>query len=326
MAEGCCRANSSPVNGPSEDSKITPRASTPPGDARVVLTGGAGCIGKRLIAHFESRGTPFKSLVRGKDWEVPIDASDAGRADPALFSGARAVVHLAGEPLTTGRWTEEKMARIRISRVEGTRLVARSCARAEVRPRVLIVASGAGYYGSRGDEELTEQSGVGSGFLAEVARDWEAAAETAIEVGIRVVFLRMGAVLAKDGGLLRESWPWARAGLLAKVSGPKRWVSWIGMQDLIEVVDWAIERDALSGAVNAVAPSPTTLNEMVVAIARAADRPVAVSMPPWAVRALMGAKAEAILESCRVVPEKLRRMGFRFSHPQVEEAIRAECR
>ena len=217
------------------------------------MTGGAGCIGSRLIAHFLERGRPYKSLVRGTDWDVPVDASDLGRADPALFSGARAVIHLAGEPLTTGRWTNAKMDRIRLSRVEGTRLIARSCARAETRPDVLIVASGTGYYGSRGDEELTEQSGVGSGFLAEVARDWEAAAAPAAEVGIRVVFLRMGAVISKDGGLLRESWPWARAGLLAKVWGPKRWVSWIGMQDLVEIVEWAIERETLVGPVNAVA-------------------------------------------------------------------------
>ena len=276
------------------------------------------------MSRLRARGTPVFTLVRGRDWEVPTGPSDAGAANAASFSGMRAVVHLAGEPIASGRWTPSKLERIRISRVEGTRLIARVCARAERRPKVLVVASGTGFYGSRGDEELSEESGVGSGFLAEVARDWEEAAEPAREAGIRVVFLRMGAVMSMRGGLLRAAWPWAKAGLLCNVAGPERWVGWIGMRDLLEVVDWSIEREGIVGPVNAVAPAPTTLNDLVRAIARAADRPVLGSLPPWAVRLAMGRKSEAVLESCRAVPEKLRRLGFRFVHTRVDEAIVAE--
>ncbi len=290
----------------------------------MLITGGAGCIGAALVARLVAQGTAVKALKRGIDWEVPRDATDPGRAEVSDFSGRHAVVHLAGEPIAQGRWTREKMTRIRVSRVEGTRLVARVCARATNRPKVLVVASGTGYYGSRGDEEMTEASGVGSGFLAEVARDWEAAAQPAREAGIRVVFLRMGAVLSMRGGLLRNAWPFARAGLLCRVAGPPRWVGWIGMDDLLGVVETCLAREEIVGPLNAVAPAPATLNELVNAIAAAADRPVLMAVPTWVVRAGMGHKAEAVLESCRAVPEKLRRLGFRFTHSRVEEAIAAE--
>ncbi len=293
---------------------------------KILLTGASGLIGSALTAKLTDAEHEVTRLVRSSPnrerREIQWDPS-AGRLDAAALEGFDAVVHLAGESIATGRWTAAKKERIRSSRVQGTRLLAETLARLQRPPEILVSASAIGYYGDRGDEELDEGSAPGSGFLAEVCRQWEAAAEPAGEAGIRVVHPRIGLVLSATGGVLAKMLPMFRLGLGGPIGSGRQYVSWITLDDLVGAICHVIATDSLSGPVNAVAPEPATNREFTRALGRALRRPARLPAPAFALRAMLGTMAdELLLASTRVIPRRLVDSGFAFDDPDLEPAFR----
>ena len=246
------------------------------------------------------------------------------RVLPALaLEGIDGVVHLAGENIADGRWTEAKQRRIRDSRIDGTRLLCERLAQAEDKPSVLVCASAVGFYGDRGDEPLDERSARGSGFLAEVCEAWEEACQPARDAGIRVVNLRIGVVLSADGGALAKMLPPFRFGLAGKLGNGKQWMSWISLDDLVGAIDHALTHEEIEGPVNAVSPNPVTNAEFTSALGRVLSRPTALTMPAIGARVVFGKLAdELLLSSIRAQPRALLASGFRFEHPDLETALR----
>jgi hypothetical protein len=258
--------------------------------------------------------------VLAKD-EVGWDPA-AGAIDTAGLEGLDGVVHLAGENIAS-RWTSEKKAKIRDSRVNGTRLLAETLSRLAKRPKVLVSASAVGYYGDRGDETLVEESGPGSGFLAEVCRAWEAAAEPAARSGIRVVHPRIGMVLSRDGGALKMMLPPFKMGVAGKTGTGEQYMSWITLDELIGVIQHLLTAGTLAGAVNAVAPRSVRNLEFTKALGRVLSRPTVMPLPAFAARLAFGEMAdELLLASARVEPARLLASGYKFRHPELEEALR----
>jgi len=302
------------------------------GDRRacqVVVSGSSGVVGSALCPVLTTGGCEVRRLVRRKPgageifWQ-PGSGPRGGQIDQHGFEGADAVIHLAGENIAKGRWNAAKRERILVSRVESTRLLSHTLANLSKRPRVLIVASGTALYGDRGDETLTEDAGVGSGFLAEVVRDWEAAAEPARQAGIRVVHLRIGMGLSCRGGLLAAARGPASLGLACVPGNGRQWWSWISMDDVVSVILHVMEHEELVGGVNVVSPEAVLASEFVSALAGALDRGVFARLPAWVLRAALGEKAEVLLSSARVVPERLRATGAAFRYPTLDHALRWE--
>ena len=293
----------------------------------VAFSGASGLIGAALIASLEAGGHRAIPLVR----RAPRPGEDALRWDPASGaitpagpSVADAVVHLAGDSIMGLRWTAEKKRRIRESRTIATRLLVQTLTRLAKPPAVLVCASGVGYYGSRGDEVLSEESRPGTGFLADLAREWEAATATAIAQGIRVVNLRLGVVLSAHGGALAKMLTPFRLGLGGVIGDGTQWMSWIALDDVIGAIRHAITTDALRGPLNLVAPGPVTNVEFTRTLGRALGRPTLVPLPAFAARLAMGQMAdELLLASQRVVPARLQASGYRFRYPTLEDALRA---
>ncbi len=246
---------------------------------------------------------------------------EGGGLDPASLRGIDAVVHLAGENIADGRWTESRKRKLLESRRLGTRLLAEAVARASDGPRTLVSASAIGYYGERGDEELTEQSSPGTGFLPEVCVAWEAATSPAADAGARVVLVRTGLVLTRAGGLLQRMLLPFRLGLGGRLGSGRQWMSWISAADLIGVYLHALLGD-VSGPMNAVAPGAVRNQDFTRALGRALHRPAVLPVPAFALRLAFGQMAdEAILASTRVVPTLLQAAGFEFKHPMLEPAL-----
>ncbi len=293
----------------------------------VAVSGASGLIGAALIASLEADGHRAIPLVR----RAPRPGEDALRWDPA--SGAimpagpsvgDAIVHLAGESLMGLRWTAEKKRRIRESRTIATRLLVQTLTRLAKPPAVLVCASGVGYYGSRGDEVLSEESRPGTGFLADLAREWEAATATAIAQGIRVVNLRLGVALSANGGALAKMLTPFRLGLGGVIGDGAQWMSWIALDDVIGAIRHALTTDALRGPLNVVAPAPVTNAEFTRTLGRALGRPTLVPLPAFAARLALGEMAdEMLLTSQRAVPARLQASGYRFRYPTLEDALRA---
>jgi len=250
---------------------------------------------------------------------------ESGALDSSALAGVDAVVHLAGESVAGGRWTEAKKRRIRSSRVDGTRGLAASLARLERPPRVLVSASAVGYYGDRGAELLREGSAPGTGFLAEVCQEWETATEPAARARIRVVRLRIGMVVSRRGGALAAMLTPFRLGAGGPVGGGAQWVSWIAIDDLVAAILHALDTASLAGAVNAVAPEPVQNRELARTLGRVLGRPALLPLPAFAARLLLGQMAdELLLASARVEPARLQATGFAFRHPTLEDALRHE--
>jgi len=246
----------------------------------------------------------------------------AGRLDPAAVAPLDAVVHLAGENLAEGRWTDERKRRILASRVDGTSLVARTIAALDRKP-VLLSASGVGYYGDSGIEPLDETAPRGQGFLAEVCDAWEGATEPASGAGARVVVLRMGVVLSGTAGALAKMLLPFKLGLGGRIGSGHQWMSWVVLDDVLRVVRFALEHEHLAGAVNVVAPRPVQSSEFTATLARVLSRPSLLPLPAFAVRAMFGEMGEQVLlAGQRVLPARLEREGFRFEHPELEAALR----
>ncbi len=294
---------------------------------RVAVTGGTGLVGSALVAALRAAGhrvdVVSRRLPRPGTTDIQWDPA-GGRLDPRALEGVDAVVHLAGQSIAAGRWTAAAKARIRDSRVGGTRLVADALATLDRPPRVLVSVSAVGYYGDRGDERLTEASSPGAGFLADVARAWEAAADPARAAGVRVVHPRLGLVLAGQGGALpRMALPF-RLGLGGVIGSGQQYWSWIALADVVRVIELALALESLAGPVNAVAPAPVTNREFTGVLGRVLARPTLLPLPAAAVRLLMGEMGQALLlGSARVLPRRLEHAGFGFRHPDLEGALRA---
>ncbi len=293
---------------------------------RILVSGSSGLIGSALIQALAGGSHTVVRLVRDA---APRGGSSVSwnperqTIDRAGLEGFDAVVHLAGEPLL-GRWTAAKKRRIHESRALGTRVLADALATTARRPNVLVCASAAGFYGDRGAEVLTEQSTAGRGFLADVCRAWESAADPARQAGIRVVSVRTGLVLARAGGLLKALLVPFQLGLGGPIGHGRSYWSWIALDDLIAVYRFAIAREGLSGAVNAAAPNPVTNAEFARTLGTVLRRPAVLPVPPIALRLAFGREAadEAMLSGARLAPARLLEAGFRFQYPELEPALR----
>ncbi len=289
---------------------------------RVLISGGSGLIGSALIPTLESRGSKIIRLVRAtesRSGELAWNPAQSLR--PELVSGFHAVIHLAGEPVAA-RWTEAKKQRIRDSRVLGTAHLCEALARTAQPPRVLISASAIGFYGDRGDEVLREESPSGTGFLPEVCREWEAATKAAADAGIRTVQIRIGVVLAAEGGALKEMLPPFRLGLGAQIGKGRQWMSWIHVQDLVGAVLHVLDNDGLQGPVNLVAPEPVRNSEFTRTLEKVLSRPAMLRIPDFAVRLIFGEMADGVLlASQRVEPARLMASGYQFRYRDLKSAL-----
>jgi len=292
----------------------------------VLISGGSGFIGSSLTRFLGGRQHEVSHIVRRQHQsgirEV-IWNPEAGELDSASLAGVDAAIHLAAENLGAGRWTRERKRRILQSRVDGTRLLATALAGLKRPPRVLISASAIGYYGDRGDEILEEGSEAGTGFLADVCRQWELAAQPAAAAGIRLVTLRIGMILSSAGGALPRMLTPFRLGIGGPLGSGRQYMSWIALDDLLEIAAFALAAENLRGAVNAVAPVAVTNREFSAALGRVLRRPALVPVPAIALRLLFGEiSREVLLAGARVRPAKLLAAGFAFRHPELDEALR----
>ena len=295
--------------------------------SRIALSGASGLVGSALRVFLSTGGHTVLPLVRrapraGTE-EILFDP-ETGRIDAAALEGTVAVVHLAGESISS-RWTAAKRERIRRSRFEGTRLLAEALAGLDRPPRVLVSASAIGYYGDRGEETLEETSAPGRGFLPEICEGWEEATLAAERRGIRVVRLRIGIVLGAAGGALGKMSVPFRFGVGGKIGDGRHWMSWIALDDLLGAILFLISNDTVAGPVNAVGPAPVRNDEFARTLARVLHRPAIVPLPALAVRTIFGRMGEEVLlSSMRVLPTRLASAGFRFRHSTLEDALRFE--
>jgi uncharacterized protein len=292
----------------------------------VAVTGSTGMIGSALVSRLAGDGHEVLRLTRS-----PSPGPGAARWDPAggtidaeALAKADAVVHLAGRPIASLRWTAKVKREILASRVQGTRLLADTMAGLPDGPRVLVTASGIHYYGDRGDEVLTETSPAGEGlFLSEVCREWEAAADPARAAGIRTVHVRTGFVQTPRGGALQLQAPLFRLGLGGRLGSGRQWWSWVTLDDVVGIYRHAVVSGAASGPLNATAPNPVTNAEYTAALARVLGRPALLPVPGFAPRLLAGRIAdELLLSSSRVHPAATEASGYTFQHPELEPALR----
>lgn len=292
----------------------------------VVLSGASGMLGSAVRKSLAEAKTPTLQLVR----RVPTAAGqlhwDPTSSQPiesqAAMEGAEAAIHLSGASVAGHRWTAAYRRELTASRVDTTRHLALALASLGRPPRSLLIASAIGLYGNRGDEILNESSTPGSGFLADLCRRWEGAAEPAVQVGIRVVHLRFGVVLGSGQGALRQMLPPFRIGLGARLGNGRQWMSWIGLADAVAAVLFALKRTELAGPVNVTAPNPVTNAEFTRALGRQVGKPAFLAIPGFALRLMFGQMAEeALLASARVQPAKLQSAGFQFSTPQIDQAL-----
>jgi uncharacterized protein (TIGR01777 family) len=291
----------------------------------ILVTGASGLIGSALASSLSAAGHDVTRLVRS----APQPGEKAARWDPQAgsidahaFDGVEAVVHLAGENIAA-RWTSAQKVKIRDSRVQGTQVLSEQLATLADPPKVLVCASAIGYYGDRGAEVLSEDSAAGAGFLAEVCRAWEAAAEPARQKGMRVVHLRFGLVLSATGGALAKMLPPFRLGLGGVLGSGRQYISWIALADAVGAIEHAIVTDALQGPINAAAPQAVTNQEFTKTLGNVLGRPTIFPLPAFAARLMFGEMADALLlASTRVQPAKLLASGYRFRYPELEGALR----
>ncbi len=291
---------------------------------KILVTGATGLVGGALVRFLAGGGHEVVQLGRSAPGAGDIRWDpEAGVLEPDALEGFDGVVHLAGDNIATGRWTAEKKRRIRESRVKGTSLLAATLAGLERPPRVLVSASAIGYYGDRGDEELTEGSAPGSGFLSEVCREWEAATEAAEGKGIRVAHARLGVVLSKDGGALAKMLTPFRLGAGGVIGNGRQYMSWIALDDTVAAIGHLLSTDSAAGPVNVVAPAPVTNGEFTRTLGRVLRRPTLFPMPGFAARLAFGEMADALLlASTRVKPAGLTAAGYAFRHGSLEEGLR----
>lgn len=291
---------------------------------KILVSGSTGLIGSSLIPFLEEKGHEVFRLVRVRADLLPREiAWDAHRGviNPPLLEGMDAVVHLAGESIM-GRWTQAKMGNIRTSRVEGTKLLCQALCSLEKPPSVFICASAIGYYGDRGDEVLPEQRAVGQGFLADVCKEWEESTRSVSKKGIRALNLRIGMVLSAKGGALKQMLPVFKWGMGGRMGEGNQWMSWIAIDDLVRIMDFALHQNKLVGPLNAVSPFPVTNQVFTDTLGSLLHRPTFMAMPSFAVKLVFGQLGtELLLSSQRVQPKKLEEAGFVWDYPHIDEAL-----
>jgi uncharacterized protein (TIGR01777 family) len=292
----------------------------------VVITGASGLIGQNLQHFLTTGGHRVIRLVRDsrqiEDGAVYWNPS-TGEIDGAGLEGADAVVHLAGEAIAPGRWTDDRKRAILASRIRGTELIAKTLASLESGPKVLVSASAVGFYGDRGMDRLDEGATSGKGFLAEVCRAWEGATVAAERAGIRVVHLRTGVVLSPAGGALGQLLLPFKMGVGGRLGSGRQYMSWIDLDDHVGLIHHALFSEGLRGAINATAPNPVTNATFSAALGRALNRPTVIPVPALAVKAAFGQLGtEALLWGQRVLPKKATDSGFTFFYEGVEDSLR----
>ena len=279
------------------------------------ITGGTGFIGHAVTRAAKERGDSVVLFSRrGGEGRRAFSLNS-----PMDVAGCDGLVHLAGESIL-GLWTREKRRRILESRVQGTRRLVEGIAAATVKPRVLVSASAIGFYGDTGDRAVDETSPAGSGFLSEVAQAWEAEAVKAEALGVRVVRIRIGFVLGRDGGAMRLIKPVFRMGLGGRLGSGRQWMSCIEVDDLASMILACLHDDSLAGPVNAVMPEPVTNGEFTKAVARSAHRPALFPVPAFALRLVLGDLSHLLLDSQRVLPRVMKKMGFDWKRPHLDES------
>lgn len=297
---------------------------------RVLVTGASGLIGSALCDALFARGDDVVGLSRNPKrsrsanprvtwhrWEPTLE-----RPDPAAFEGVDGVVHLLGERIDQ-RWTEEAKQRIMESRRQGTRNLVQTIRALERPPKVLVSQSAIGYYGDRGEEEVTEADGPGTGFESQVPVAWENAAHELEGTGVRLVVLRTGLVLTAQGGLLKEMLTPFKLGVGGPLAGGKQYFSWIHLEDEIGILLWALDGENVSGVVNATAPDPVTNKEFSKALGRALNRPAITPVPGLVLDLKFGREFGQVLRGGqRVIPKRTRELGYEFKHPDLDEALR----
>jgi uncharacterized protein len=293
----------------------------------VLITGGSGLIGQELCSLLSAGGHQVTVLTRStqenegsRTWQP-----DAEQFDPGWFEGYDAVVHLAGENIAGKRWTSSYKQKLLTSRRDVTRKLAAALAQAASPPRTLISGSAVGWYGDRGDEPLTEQSAPGHGFLADVCREWEAAAAPAAEAGIRVVHPRIGVVLSPRGGALKQMLPIFKLGLGGVLGNGRQYMSWIGLDDVAGILFHLMTDETLSGPVNCVAPHPVTNREFTKTLGRVLSRPTIFPVPGFMAKLAFGEMADALLLSgAKILPDVLSRSGYEFRAARLEDCLRRQ--
>lgn len=296
---------------------------------KITVTGATGLIGSRLVAALKARGDEVTVLTRDPSRATETLGVAAVRWQPMeepapaeALDGRDGVIHLAGENVAQ-RWSSVAKAGIRESRVLGTRNLVAGLRAVDPGPEVLVCGSAVGYYGARGDERLDESAAPGSGFLAQVVQAWEQEADAAAAAGMRVVKVRTGVVLDASGGALAKMLPPFKAGVGGPVAGGRQYVPWIHMDDLVGIILAAVDHAQWSGPVNAAAPEPVTNHELSKALGRALRRPAVAPVPGVAMKLLYGEMAEIVTTGQRAVPARALELGYEFSHPDLDEALRS---
>ena len=292
---------------------------------KIIISGASGLIGKPLVANLRKHGHEVVQLVRRapqanqSQWNP-----SAGQLDVAVLEGCDAVIHLSGAGIGDRRWTAKYKKELVESRTKSTSLLATTIAKCNKKPSVFLSGSAIGIYGARGDEELTEQSSHGDSFLAEICKQWEAAAKPAVDAGVRTVYLRTGIVLTPLGGALKKQLPLFKLGLGGKFGDGRAWQSWISLDDELAAIEHLLTAK-VSGAVNLTAPNPVTNADFTTALARALKRLAILPIPKFGPKLLLGGElADALLfTGQRVMPVELQKSGFAFQHPTIDVALRA---
>lgn len=292
----------------------------------IAITGSSGLIGSALVEELTRTGHRAIRMVRrpvkaGED-EIFWDPA-SGQIDAEALEGIDGVVNMAGAGIGDRRWTDEYRRLLVSSRVDGTALLASTCAALKAPPAVLVSGSAIGYYGSRAAEQLTEESEPGSGFLADLCRDWEAAAQPATDSGIRTVFTRTGIVLSSDGGAMGKLLPLFKLGVGGKFGSGSQYMSWISIDDTVGAIMHFLTTESTSGSYNLTAPNPVTNSDFTAALSEAVSRPAIFPVPRFGPRLIMGGdRADALLfDSARVLPERLVESGYRFEHSDLPSAL-----
>lgn len=293
----------------------------------VLITGGTGFVGRYLIKRLEKPVVTSRNRQRAlnKLGDSVVDViewapkSDALNLDPAM--DCRAVVNLMGDSIAEGRWTAAKKKSIRDSRVLGTKKLVEAVSKLDRKPDVFVSASAVGYYGDPGDVVVTESHQMGEGYLPEVCKQWEDAADEIAALGVRVVKLRIGIVLGSDGGALEKMVPLFKWGLGGKLGSGRQWFPWIHVEDLAGMIDWAIRTPAASGVYNATAPNPVTNGQFTAALAKSVGRWAILPAPKFGLRIALGEFANSLFFSQRVIPQRALEQGYQFQFPNLDAAL-----